>query len=118
MQRTQRSFYKEHKRRRERCVLFKRMQKNARMLRSFEKNVCPTLFKNLPVFGDCLMNGHSLMKKVYGGGGTVWNWGWNGNIFAKNLQFSVCKTKKKIRSLEIVCNYFAKVRQRTVSSHL
>ena len=74
------------------------MQKNARMLRSFEKNVCPTLFKNLPVFGDCLMNGHSLMKKVYGGGGTVWNWGWNGNIFAKKKLTVQCVQNQKENS--------------------
>ena len=43
MQRTQRSFYKECKRTRECCVLLKRMQKNARTLRFFEKNACPTL---------------------------------------------------------------------------
>ena len=41
MQRTQRSFYKERKRRRERFVLLKRTQKNARTLSSFEKNGCP-----------------------------------------------------------------------------
>ena len=34
---------------RERCVLLKRMQKNARMLRSFEKNACPTSTHNLTV---------------------------------------------------------------------
>ena len=34
----QRSFYKERKKTRERFVLLKIMQKNARMLRSFEKN--------------------------------------------------------------------------------
>ena len=43
MQRTQRSFYKERKRTQERFVLLKRTQKNARKLRSFEKNGCPTL---------------------------------------------------------------------------
>ena len=36
-------FYKERKRMRERFVLLKRMQKNARTLRSFEKNVWPAL---------------------------------------------------------------------------
>ena len=37
------SFYKERKRTRERCIILKRTQKNARTLRSFEKNACPTL---------------------------------------------------------------------------
>ena len=37
------SFYKKRKRTRERFVLLKRMQKNARTLRSFEKNGCPIL---------------------------------------------------------------------------
>ena len=37
------SFYKERKRTRERFVLLKRTQENARTLRSFEKNGCPTL---------------------------------------------------------------------------
>ena len=43
MQRMQSSFYKECKRTWERFVLLKRMEKNARTLRSFEKNGCPTL---------------------------------------------------------------------------
>ena len=43
MHRMQHSFYKECKRMRERYVLLKRTQKNARMLHSFEKNRCPTL---------------------------------------------------------------------------
>ena len=42
-QRTPCSFIKNVKERRECFVLLKRTQKNARMLRSFEKNGCPTL---------------------------------------------------------------------------
>ena len=35
---------------REQCVLLKRTQKNARTLRSFEKNVCPTLVTGVNIF--------------------------------------------------------------------
>ena len=63
MQRTQRSFYKENKRRRERFVLLKRTQKNARTLSSFEKNGCPTLQETLDRRGrhkPCQAHGWSI----------------------------------------------------------
>ena len=43
MQRTQRSFLKNIKERKERNVLLQERNKNARMLRSFGENTCPTL---------------------------------------------------------------------------
>ena len=46
MQGTPHYFIKNAKECKERRVLLQRMQKNARMLRSFEKNACPTLAKH------------------------------------------------------------------------